>query len=768
MDLTTYDLVITSNSNKNRILKKLNDEKKLINVKFMSLNELINSLSFSFDQKSIYKVMKEYGIKYDNALVYLNNIKFISNKLDNKKMNKLKEIKELVNDDLIYDNEFIKYINGKKICIYGYDYINNFEKNILNGLNYEIVNKPINDYSHNIYEFNKLDDEIIFVLSSINKLINDGIDINKIKLINVNDDYIFRLKTLSNLFSIRINFKNNNTLFETIEFNNLLNDYRDDKELNCINKDILNSFISIVNNYSFIEDKSKKIDMIINESKNTKLKNIIYENAVEIIDISELNDDEYGFYLSFTEGISYKKKMDDDYFSDKEKTILGLETSNELNRVEKQNLINNIKSSKNLTITYSLSSTFNVYYPSSLINDLNYEVIKNEEYDYKSSNLYNVLLLYKDIDKYIKYGDISDELKLLFSNYENEYKEEYDNSYKKIDPSILIKHIDNLTLSYSSLNKYYECEFKYYLENILKIREDEESNALMIGNIFHEVLSKMSNTDFDFDKEYEISTKDLELSNKDKFFINKLKEELRFIIDTINNQYKYMSFNKSINEEKVVINLDRTIKITFKGFIDKALYKEVDNKVYMIIIDYKTGDTKLDLGSSYYGFNLQLPVYLYLSDYINKIDNIEILGFYIQRILNGVITEEKNKKLNDIKKDNLKLQGYTISDMEKTKIVDSSFEKSEIIKSLSLTKAGDFSSNAKVLSKEEMDNLKDLVKKKIDEMIDGILSSSFNINPKKIDSKDVSCIYCKYKDICFRKEKDYKLLDKKDYKDFLD
>ena len=768
MDLTTYDLVITSNSNKNRILKKLNDEKKLINVKFMSLNELINSLSFSFDQKSIYKVMKEYGIKYDNALVYLNNIKFISSKLDNKKMNKLKEIKELVNDDLIYDNEFIKYINDKKICIYGYDYINNFEKNILNGLNYEIVNKPINDYSHNIYEFNKLDDEIIFVLSSINKLINDGIDINKIKLINVNDDYIFRLKTLSNLFCIRINFKNNNTLFETIEFNNLLNDYKDDKELNCINKDILNSFISIVNNYSFIEDKSKKMDMIINESKNTKLKNTIYENAVEIIDISELNDDEYGFYLSFTEENSYKKKMDDDYFSDKEKTILGLETSNELNRVEKQNLINNIKSSKNLTITYSLSSTFNVYYPSSLINDLNYEVIKNIEYDYKSSNLYNVLLLYKDIDKYIKYGDISDELKLLFSNYENEYKEEYDNSYKKINPSVLIKHIDDLILSYSSLNKYYECEFKYYLENILKIREDEESNALMIGNIFHEVLSKMSNTDFNFDKEYEMSTKDLELSNKDKFFINKLKEELRFIIDTINNQYKYMSFDKSINEEKVVINLDRTIKITFKGFIDKALYKEVDNKVYMIIIDYKTGDTKLDLGNSYYGLNLQLPVYLYLSDYINKIDNIEILGFYIQRILNGVITEEKNKKLNDIKKDNLKLQGYTISDMEKTKIVDSSFEKSEIIKSLSLTKTGDFSSNAKVLSKEEMDNLKELVKKRIDEMIDGILSSSFNINPKKIDSKDVSCIYCKYKDICFRKEKDYKLLDKKDYKDFLD
>ena len=67
-----------------------------------------------------------------------------------------------------------------------------------------------------------------------------------------------------------------------------------------------------------------------------------------------------------------------------------------------------------------------------------------------------------------------------------------------------------------------------------------------------------------------------------------------------------------------------------------------------------------------------------------------------------------------------------------------------------------------------MNNLKELVKDKIDKMIDDILSSSFEIDPKKIDYKDVSCNFCKYKDICFRKEKDYKILNKKDYKDFLE
>ena len=645
MNLTNYDLVITSNSNKKRILRKLNEEKKLVNIKFMSLDELLSSLSFSFDQKSIYHVMKEYGIKFDNAKVYLDNIKYISDKLDNDKMIKLKDIKELVKDDLIFDEEFIKYIKNKKVCIYGYDYLTNYQKNILKDINYEVINNPVDNNTHNIYEFNKIDDEIVFVLSSINKLLREGIDINKIKIINVTDDYLFRLKFISNLFNIKINFNESKSIYETLEFTSLLKSYKSGEELKSDNKDILNRFVSIVNKYSFIDDKDEQISMIINEAKNSKITSDEYENAVDIINLSELEEDEYGFYLGFTEELAYSKYKDEDFFSDKEKKILGFETSDELNKIVKDNLINHIKSSKNLIITYSLASTFNIYYPSSLIEELEYEVIKNEKYDYTCSNLYNSLLLYKDIDKYIKYGDITPELELLFSNYE--YSDPFDNSFKGIDSNKLIKYIDNLSLSYSSMNKFYECKFKYYLENILKITEDEETNAIVIGNLFHEVLSKMSNPSFDFDKEYEESNKELEMTNKDKFFINKLKEELRFVIETINKQYKYMSFDKSLEEERVAINFDKTIKITFKGFIDKALYKEIDGKVYMIIIDYKTGETKLDLNNNYYGLNLQLPVYLYLSDYINNIDNVEVLGFYIQKILNKVITYEKDKNQRD-------------------------------------------------------------------------------------------------------------------------
>ena len=64
-----------------------------------------------------------------------------------------------------------------------------------------------------------------------------------------------------------------------------------------------------------------------------------------------------------------------------------------------------------------------------------------------------------------------------------------------------MKYLNNeLTLSYSSIDNYYKCAFKYYLNNILKIDEFEETFYTIIGSLFHYVLSKMNNDNFDLDK----------------------------------------------------------------------------------------------------------------------------------------------------------------------------------------------------------------------------------------------------------------------------
>ena len=69
------------------------------------------------------------------------------------------------------------------------------------------------------------------------------------------------------------------------------------------------------------------------------------------------------------------------------------------------------------------------------------------------------------------------------------------------------------------------------------------------------------------------------------------------------------------------------------------------------------------------------------------------------------------------------------------------------------------------LSKDDFDQLVQLGKTKIQEMIEGVKNNSFPIQPKKTYSSkgslnDRSCDRCSYRDICYRKDEDYIILPK--------
>jgi len=85
-----------------------------------------------------------------------------------------------------------------------------------------------------------------------------------------------------------------------------------------------------------------------------------------------------------------------------------------------------------------------------------------------------------------------------------------------------------------------------------------------------------------------------------------------------------------------------------------------------------------------------------------------------------------------------------------------------MIKSLKTTKDG-FYAYSKIISEEKINELINIVDRKIEESRDNILNCNFNINPKKIGDKLVGCEYCKYKDLCFMKEEDIIELEEKEF-----
>lgn len=750
-------ILLIPNSISENIIEKVRKTYYNYNIKFMSLDEFIKKYTFSYDNETIYHIMKKYNIKYSSALVYLNNLYYISDKLDNEKMNKLKEIKEYLDDNnlLIYDKYFRKYVKDKEIYIYGYDYINKYYSSVLNGLNYKVIDVDTRKYEiDKIYYSDDITDEVIFVASKICELIKNGIDNSNIKLV-YSSEYNFIIDRIFKLYGINVNRKI--SIYSVYEVKRILDNLNDiDNIIDSINNiDIRNKIINVINNYSFIANKEDVRELIIHDLKNTYLDS--YEEGINVILLDDyIDDNDYVFLLGFNKENIPRLYKDNDYFTDKEKEILGFDTSIYLNSRKRESTIKRIHSIKNLFISYKLFDAINNYIKSDLLDNVMEEMIINN--NYSNSNMINKILLTEKLDNLVKYNIMEDDINLLYSNYQDIDYMKYSNKYNRIDKYKLYKYLDDkLVLAYTSFDNYNRCKFKYYLNNVLKINVIRDDFSIIIGNVCHYVLSQMDNEDFDTRRYFdEYLSNERYFTSRELFFLDNIKEEMVFIIDTIRKQLGYTSFDKKMYEEKVYVNKDKNIKVTFMGIIDKVLYKEEDDITYLAVIDYKTGNTNIKLDNMEYGIGMQLPIYLYLTSNM-KFKNIEVVGFYLQKLLSTNL--DNTKDYITARENNLKLEGYSINNPSILSKFDKTYNDSKLIKSMKTSKNG-FYSYSKVLDKEEIDNIITSTDEMIDKVIDNILEADFSINPKVIDGENVSCKFCEYRDICFRRENDIVYINK--------
>lgn len=763
-DISSDTLIICESDNKKKILNKINECKKLIPVKFISLKELYNLYYFNYDEKALYYLINKYNFKYDVAKTYLDNLIYIENtEFRSDKLNDLKNIKkELESNEIIKKNEnFIHEINNKDIIFYGYDYIDKFTLKLIDSIkkitNIKIIEKKYDNYKHKAYEFAHIEDEVDFVASKICSLIKNGIDINKIKISNIDDEYKPIIKRVFYLYNIPINLDDEETLYSTIPASFLIKNFNSDlsdiieKLKEKYYQSVVNQIINIINKYTFVSDKLLVKDMIIHDLLNTKVIKTKFVNAINIIDYKNYSNNDYVFLMNFNQKSIPVTHKDEKYLSDNDLKLLNLETSVELNKIDKNIAINNIKSIKNLIITYKKESYSSEYYPSNLINEMNLEVV-TENTTLDNSHLSNKIKLCKYLDDYYKYNIKNPDMDTLLNNYDLPYKN-YDNKYNLINRNTLEKLINNkLNLSYSSMQSYNECSFKYYIQNILKLDVYEDKFSSYIGILFHHILEIGINKEINVKEEIDKFIIDRKFNNKEKYYIEKLTKDIEFALNVIKKQLDYTKFNKIITENKLVVIKNRNISVTFKGFIDKMMTYNDGVKTLVALIDYKTYDVDLKMDLIDYGLNLQLPIYLYLAG--NNLETVEFAGFYIQKVLPSEKKYNKDKTLEEQTCENMKLCGYSNSDEHILKLFDRTYESSEIIKGMKIKNDGNFSSSSHVLNTKQMDMIISKVDDQINKCIDNIDSCNFNINPKNINNNNISCKFCKYRDLCYMTQKD--------------
>lgn len=751
------DLVITDN--KQMILDYLNENKKLLSIKIMNLNEFKKEYFGAYSKEALYYLIHKYHYKYSVAKCYLENIYFNQDLYQELLKEKLITInllfKKAIKRIVVIEEQLDPYILKE---IQKYDFL---LLNLSDGKDIPLV-----------YESATINDEVDFVCSKIKKMLDEDVDINKIYLTNITSEYEDIVKRTFDIAGIPININSSKNIYSTISCQTFIKKLEETLDINIAlsslpKNDIYNTIVDVCNNYMFKEIDNIIIYMIIEELKQKTISKPRLENAINTIELNNIYDSNaYYFILGFNQGICPLIYKDEDFYSDKQKIKLGILTSLDKNKYQKEKVKKIITSIPNIIITYKLRNTNKIYFKSSLLDELNLHVQKEQVKLYNCSHLANKIEYARMLDKFLKFNEKHPQLNYLYSNYSDVKYLTFDNKVNNIDKELLFKYLNNkLTLSYTSLDNFYHCNFRFFLANILKINKFEETFMTYIGTLYHDILSKAFKNNFNFEEEFNSFIKDREFSAKEEFFINKLKNNLLDVIRIIKKQDENSDFKDAMYEQKIDISKSKEIDITFTGIVDKIKYQNMNNKKQIAIIDYKTGMLHSDINNIAYGLSLQLPVYIYL---VSKTfgSDIEIAGFYLQKIINDKLPFDAKKDFQ-IEQDKLyRLEGFSIDDINILSQFDNTYNNSKMIKSMQTTVNG-FGYYSKVLSSNEMNKIIDIVDQKIDEAINQIIDGNFMINPKRINDKNIGCQYCKFKDICFKKEENIVDLEKVDYKEFL-
>lgn len=725
----------------------LNSIKPFTNYKIYTIEELYQIYPYKYDDKAIDYLISKHNILLNNAKLFLSLInKYSIDNLDNSKSHFLQNIRdELINNNLLTKNKLL-YTLFKRSNIYiTYDKELSLD-NYLKDFNINYITSTPKYKIETINEALNIEEEITIIGEKIIELYKQNIPLNKIYILNNYDNSIQleRILTLLNIpYNINHHYKISSTYLGSIILKNLnmpINDIKNflDNNHTSDNDDTYKTIIDIINKYYYLDNYQQFIKDALT---NTDIKEPIYTNAINIIKtLKPLKDDEYLFISNLTKDFP-RLSNNTDYFNDLDALIINKTPSNIKNNIIINSFNNLLKSIKNLYISYPLydnNGNENKPYDNKL-------EIKKISPSLNVSNLYNKLLLARELDIYNKYNTISNRLKYLEKIYDIPYKT-YDNNFKKTNITI-----NNLSLSYTTLNEYLTCPFKYYLKNILKLNSKKDDYKQFIGTLYHEILSNINDDTYDINKEYDNVVNSRIWSSKELFFIKKLKANLQDVIQILEQESHHQKLNKLITEKEIRLKEN---DYEFVGKIDKIKYLKEDDYSIIEIVDYKTGKSDFKMSYINLGFDLQLPIYLYLIKKSSIFENPIIGGIYLQSIIPERIKYNDKEDYKMQRRKMMLLNGFTLENKDILPLIDDTYENSSIIQSLKVKNDGSFYKSSKTIDNKKIDEIYNLVEKYINETVNNIKNNNFEITCKIIDNKDdISCKYCPYKNICFKTNK---------------
>lgn len=280
-------------------------------------------------------------------------------------------------------------------------------------------------------------------------------------------------------------------------------------------------------------------------------------------------------------------------------------------------------------------------------------------------------------------GDISSTL----VEYHREYEEDFDSYEGMVGGAFLPQVSSFFTYSGSSFNGYFQCPFRYMLDNIFKLQEleeeEEEFSAIELGQLYHRVLAAYYK-----EADYWHSVNEKLLSEKYDEEYSKLRplELPKLVLDTLKEKYykilkdfiaadltRLSGYEKLTGRVLRPYRLEWSLQnydflgIPLKGVVDRVdlEYEKVEGGLKptgaYVIYDYKrksSSSSPKNLKDIVSGRDCQLPIYYYLAEEqlknILKLENIRCMGLlymYVENLnktapkASGILLNEDKKAL---------------------------------------------------------------------------------------------------------------------------
>ena len=345
-----------------------------------------------------------------------------------------------------------------------------------------------------------------------------------------------------------------------------------------------------------------------------------------------------------------------------------------------------------------------------------------------------------------------------------------------------------LKSSVTRLEKFSACAYAHFLTYGLRLKEREmyQFQAVDLGNLFHGAIERFS--------------KKLEQGG---FTWTDVPEEMReaFVQDSVDEcivDYGNSILYSSARNEYTILRLKRMLRrtvwaltkqlekgdfvptgyeVVFRGGkIDRIDVCEDEDKLYVKVIDYKTGEKAFDLGELCYGLQMQLVVYMNAALEMQQKKHPEKIvipaGLFYYRMKDPIVDKPmQGEEAEELILRELRPDGVVQGSDEVLEHLDRGFSGTSQVIPVARTQAGSLSKTSKVLWEEEFRVISKFATKHMQEAETQILNGNVELKPYILGGS-TGCDYCPYHSVCGFDEKlegyEYRKLDKLDKEEALE